>query len=427
MQASCAPVTYSLTGLPNGVTGKLVPSNKISTPPFKVDVNLTIDSSKPPKPGHDSYTLNASSPTCGTLAPGTGSYYILCSLSLKNCPELEIADHNKSDAVLSGIQKSVVGHQANLITEVKAGTGTGSYTISNALWTVDPNAITAYARAGAAATTLVSPTFTTNVSTYWIDGGTKNVSVDSEADRSDGQEISIPHAQLVYSVGVPTYSITLTTPSSPGIYVGTRTDFPGQLLTWGSSKSFPGIIFQYNVTNDKGFAGSTAMTQLINRVITVNSNPVNVTSPNPPWLDNTVDYAGVVQPTGTVVSVADAPGLVLKNTYTTAIMADSFYDYFMYKPNDHGIWVTLATASWAWNAGATIVDVKNNKWCLDGVTGCPNSTPKATHTNNPPASASSTLPTWGGIYHGSQPALEAYLLAGGASKGQWLITPIADP
>jgi len=425
LSASCAPVTYSLTGLPNGVTGQLLPSNKTSTPPFSVIVNLSIDASKPPTPGHDSYTLNASSPTCGGLAPGTGSYYILCSLALKDCPELEIEDKNKSNAVLSGTQQSVVGHQANLITAVKSGTGTGSYSISNAEWTVDPGAVTAYARNGTPAAALASPAFIKNVSIYWIDHGTKNIAVSAEADRADGQEVSIPNTQIVYSVGTPSYSITLTTPSSPGIYVGTRTDVLGQLLTWGSGPSGPAITFGYTVTDDKGFSGTTAMTQLLDRITTIDGNRVDLTSPNPPWLDNEVNYAGVVQATGTPVDVLDAPGLFLKSTYKTAIISDSFTDYFMYKPDDHGIWVTLATTSWGWNAGATIVNVKKNSWCLDGVSGCPNSTPVATHTNNPSASASSHLPTWGGVYHSTTAALQAYQSASGAST--WHITPIADP
>jgi hypothetical protein len=346
---------------------------------------------------------------------------------LANCPDLEVEDKNHGNAVLEGTQPSVIGHQANLQTAVKANTGTGTYSVTNDLWTVGPNAVTAYARNGAAATPLVSPDFTTNASLYWVDGGAKNVAVSAEADRSDGEEISIPNAQLTYSVGTPLYSITLTTPSAPGIYVGIRTDVLGQLLTWGSGPSGPAITFDYNVTDDKGFSGTIAMTQVLDRITTINGDRVDVTSPNPPWLDNEANYAGVVQPTGTPVSVLDAPGLFLYSTYTTEAINDSFNDYFMYKPDDHGIWVTLATTSWGWNAGATIVNVKANQWCLDGVKGCRTTTPVATHTNNPTASGSSALPTWGGVYQSKTTALQAYLLSGGGTKGPWLITPLAEP
>ena len=432
LSASCGPVTYSLTGLPAGVTGVLAPSPTASTYPFIVDANLSIDPSKPPKPGHYTYTLSANS-TCGALIPATGNFWILCSIAAGDCPVLEIVDVNRANAVLTGAQVSVVGRQVNLTSAIKPNSGTGAYTISNALWTIDPNAVTAYARDGSAATQFSSPALVKSVIFYWIDGGSKNLAVSAEADRSDGQEISIPSAQFVVNVVVPSYSITLTTPPDPGIYVGRRTDFHGRFLTWGSGRHHPAIRFAYNVTNDRGFAGTIAMTQLIDRTVTVNGVVKHVTSPNSPWLDINVNYAGATRSTGSLLRLVDAPGFALSNANTTQDITDGFTDYFMYMPNDHGIWVTLATATWDWTAGATIVNVKKNRWCLDGDPGCPNKTPAPTHSMNPPAIGSTLLPTWGGILNNPPSAIPALVqddeedAAMQVDGPDWLITRLENP
>ncbi len=425
-------VTYSVSSQTNGISVSVNPTSS-SSPPYATTVQAVAASSV--SVGYATFTLDGtvSNPDCtnhycGPDNLGPVTIYVQCSVDNKHCPALKITDANLS-RVVSGTPpltaNTVVGEQANLTAAWDPDTGTPSYGVpTNIQWSIPGTTIKTYNRDGTQPVLLGSSDLQTpNVAFYWIAGGTEPPTVSGTLTRSDNAEIADVQMNANYNVQVPTSSITLTTPTTPGIYVGTRSDVPGQFLTWGDQNN-PAINFAYNVSNNDGFAGTIAMTQLIDRTYTKNDTTVQATS-GQLWLDNDANYASISEPTGTTLNAIDAPGIGLSNSYTTETNSDSFTDYFMYMPNSHGVWVTLKTASWSWNAGATIVNVNNNLWCLDSVGTCPNTTPLDVHSTNPPATVSTILPTWPGTFQNSTGAIRA--LASNGNRTTWHITPLSYP
>lgn len=349
----------------------------------------------------DLYALDVHSTPIGnspTQSDLVGPVEVGCSNSLNTCPKVQIVDQNgKGTPVVSGspppVTSTVVGRQANLLARQAPGSGRGTYGALNTIqWAIPGGTVKSYNRDGAMPVVL-APSDLTNASIayYWVAGGSERPSITGKLTRSDGHEIADVQTQANFTVNVPVSTGSALTPNP--IRVGSRSDFTGVFLTWGD-KANPGIDFSFAVTNTFGFPGNISGTQLINRTY-VNDGTATHATMGMSWLDNFVDYEEPV-PTGTPWTAIDAPGLNLIATHTTTSISDQFQMYYLYKPTDHGIWVTLRVVDWAWTASAQRTG-SPNVWCLGGAAGCPDVV-KPTSTQNPSATISTVLPSWMGTY-----------------------------
>lgn len=321
-------------------------------------------------------------PLNGTPAPVPPTIpvrvHILCSYRLKSCPEVEIVDTLRANAVVSApapVQTTVIGKAVRLRVRHKAGTGTGQYTLQAGSWNGEGSVVKKYDLSSGVLTSLTTADLQdTLLSLYWTTASDNKGNVVKAAGlllRDDGVR-SQPRAQTTVVAKAPT-SIRLSATTQPvrvGTYVsGTIALSLGSLLSRPTSS---GIAFTFTATEpsqDQG--GYVAATQLVRSESQYTRNPngdptagMFPSTGGTFWLDACPLYPGVGFANGTFVQADghgkfkyqadDAPGTILSRDFNAVTRTDAFQSFFMYRPSGaESIWVPLGVLPWGWGGTAT--------------------------------------------------------------------------
>lgn len=326
---------------------------------------------------------------CGAT---TMDFEVMCGLALGHCPALAIDDANRAPSLVSsGAIDTVVGYESNLSVRYQPGSGSplGYGAPANVAWGIPGDPIESYDRDGRGPVPLdPSARAASNVRFYYYVPGKARLTVSARLVRSDGEEIADASAQARYDVRAPSLYATVQT---TGV---TQENARGATRLTFSRGNTAGIAFTYRVGDVAGYRGAISVTQLIDSSSSTVSAPGGATTtnhaPGGPWLDLGADY-----PPGPVSSAAtwrstDSPATGLSDAWKSYGREDRFTTYLMYKPNGHGIWVTLGAIDWGWSGFAAHA---GSGWCLGGSRGCPMPTPPS-WTAKPKVRPSAVLPTW---------------------------------
>ena len=207
--------------------------------------------------------------------------------------------------------------------------------------------------------------------------------------RNDGEEVAAAASQARYNVRTPTVfaSVQTTAVTQESAQGTTRLTF--------SRGNTAGIAFNYRVADVPGYHGQISATQVIDSssstVLAAGGATATNHAPGGPWLDLDADYPPGPAPSTSTWRSTDSPATGLNVAWKSYVRADRFTTYLMYKPNAHGIWVTLGAIDWGWSGFAARTG--SNAWCLGGTPGCPMTTP-SNWTVKPKVQVSATFPTW---------------------------------
>ncbi len=397
-------VTYFDSNLPKGVTASFAP-NPVKTYPYKSVETLKI-AGDARITDQDTETVGADCGPTFVCLEAQAQFEVMCSLSAHHCPQLQLTDANQKSGVVSGNPPnpppkttSVVGYQADVTVKYQKGTGQPGTSYSEPtglLWKVPGNPIAGYAHDGKPPQPFDASSLTSNeVKWYYYTGGEQKPSVTGTLTRTDNQEIAVPEALADYDVKVPAnQGFTQTT----GAFLGGG----GKGTTYwtlgfrGLSPSSKGITFRFIDTDVPGFPGDVFGTQLIDYAYNVNGKLQPLTG-GAFWLDNNQFYPELGGSGPNDYQSADSPNVELDPGCTNEGLIGSFKMYFMFKPNVHGIWVTLAKVDWFFQAGAHHTKNTPQTWCLNGNGSCPPTVPAA-WSADPAVNPSTEFPLWAAVF-----------------------------
>jgi hypothetical protein len=403
-------VTYSATTLPKGITASFSPLTT-KTAPYTTTETLTFSKNATVT----NQALEQVDADCGATYycyPAQAQFEVECSLAYKTCPELQISDANQKSPIVSGspppTTNTVVGYQIDATVAYKAGTGTGSYgAVAGIDWTVSGNPIGDYGRDGKPPQPFTGSKTAPNVKFYYYQpSSAQPLAVRGKLTRSDSQEIADPKTEALYNVQTPDAAIAFSG-ATPGVHVVRVLNtlaYPYALAFTNAAGI--GFDVRYDVTDAKGYGGEISETQLVDASTERCDSRTIVHTPAGPMLDHSVDYpesppagAGPIT-VGTTWQATDTPSQPLLRQLHTVARSDAFTSYFMYKPDMHGIWVTLQTVDWAWY-GTAARTTGPNEWCLGGTVRCSAHAPPGWYIGAPTATTS--FPMWSGTLLAATP------------------------
>lgn len=395
-----------------------------------------------PSPGAliNTYTLTVSDQETGDEL-ATHNHTLV--IHMYQPPALQVAEEDSGGVVITSPNPSaspiMIGQQANIQAQVVGGAlaSVTGVTLSGVAWVPDQTGTTDVVAGYAGAPTtppvpVPSPVsisqegLTTNpLVLYWLDSGTKHIGVTAQVNLSNGIGPLPMTVDVYYPVKtVTSYSASATTAAAGtqvGLYGNTNQQtspcptppsiFLVEALHLGNECTPHGIDWSYQAALPSNGGGEIHILQLISHYELFSSSSkklycsdisvsCSTTAPasTPFALDETNAYTGLAQAGGgSTASLTpslgnyDAPASQLGKAFTGSCTsdqrADTFQDYFMYRPASTSqrpsIPVTLAIIAWSWSGNATSKDLQS--W-------------KGTNLRNPATSLTSTastvLPTW---------------------------------
>ena len=389
-------VAWSARNLPRDVTATFDPQTS-TAPPYATTETLHVGGGARVT-NRDAQTVVPACRPAGAIGCGatTVGFEVMCSLGLGHCPALEIDDANRAPSTVSGnpapTVDTVVGYQANLSVRYQPGSGsTGGYSgPAEVAWGIPGDPIESYDRDGKPPIPLgAAARSASNVRFYYYLAGRATLTVSGRLVRNDGEEVAAAASQARYNVRTPTVfaSVQTTAVTQESAQGTTRLTF--------SRGNTAGIAFNYRVADVPGYHGQISATQVIDSssstVLAAGGATATNHAPGGPWLDLDADYPPGPAPSTSTWRSTDSPATGLNVAWKSYVRADRFTTYLMYKPNAHGIWVTLGAIDWGWSGFAARTG--SNAWCLGGTPGCPMTTP-SNWTVKPKVQVSATFPTW---------------------------------
>jgi hypothetical protein len=259
----------------------------------------------------------------------------------------------------------IVGQPINLLAQTCGGT------FSNFLWGVDPSTFSDYiANNQTGMVVTYFPLTSSNVSFYWKDAGSKQVSVSTVCSNITFS------TNVTMSVLRPTAHITATTGT-----VGVNSSFGDLELVFGTRTRY-GITNPFTLSMPSGYYnyGNTDYSTEWIQVMTSTLDRIQANDGSWYWRQ----ASGVLDTEYPDPDDYDSPGITLIPTYLTVFASDNVDTTLMFQPGG-GKWVALRHVTWSWSGTATN-GVPN--WGLQS----------GSNTVNPPDADTTTHPTWIGNF-----------------------------